>query len=78
MAFIKPQILPLDEVLPDRIEQGRRSSLLRQIKQIDQARGGGRRTIAVGTIRFDDIDAEVLLPPVTESPAAAIAESHRA
>jgi hypothetical protein len=39
---------------------------------------GGRRTISVGTIRFDDIDAEVLLPPATESPAAPVADTMRA
>jgi hypothetical protein len=40
--------------------------------------GGGRRTIAVGTMRFDDVDAEVLLPSPAESPAAAVADTVRA
>src|SRR4029077_19718843 len=31
--------------------------------------GGGRRTVAIGAIRFDDVDAEVLLPSLAESPA---------
>ena len=30
---------------------------------------GGRRTVAVGAIRFDDIDADVVLPPPSEAQA---------
>jgi len=36
---------------------------------------GGRRTVAIGAIRFDDVDAEVLLPSLAESPAGAVPDT---